>query len=193
MAVHQLARGQQARPPRARSVPDGNPSPGDILVTSMISAPSRRDFLRIAAGAPVAAAAASFMTSTAAAQAPLYKISLAEWSINRPLFAGTMQHLDFAKIAKSVGIDAIEYVNQFFKDKAKDAAYLQRDERARAGRRRDAGADHGRRGGQPRRSGRREAADGGREPLQVGGRREGARLPTPCASTATAAARPKSR
>ena len=35
-----------------------------------------------------------------------------------------MQHLDFAKIAKSVGIDAIEYVNQFFKDKAKDAAYL---------------------------------------------------------------------
>ena len=55
---------------------------------------------------------------------PLYKISLAEWSINRSLFAGKMQHLDFAKIAKSVGIDAIEYVNQFFKDKAKDAAFL---------------------------------------------------------------------
>ena len=55
---------------------------------------------------------------------PLYKISLAEWSINKPLFSGKMQHLDFAKIAKSVGIDAIEYVNQFFKDKAKDAAYL---------------------------------------------------------------------
>ena len=42
-----------------------------------------------------------------------------------------MQHLDFAKIAKSVGIDAIEYVNQFFKDKAKDAAYL-REMNARA-------------------------------------------------------------
>jgi sugar phosphate isomerase/epimerase len=55
---------------------------------------------------------------------PLYKISLAEWSINRSLFSGAMQHLDFAKIAKSAGIDAIEYVNQFFKDKAKDAAYL---------------------------------------------------------------------
>ena len=55
---------------------------------------------------------------------PLYKISLAEWSINRPLFGGKMQHLDFAKIAKSVGIDAIEYVNQFFKDKAKDTAFL---------------------------------------------------------------------
>lgn len=55
---------------------------------------------------------------------PLYKISLAEWSINRPLFDGRLQHLDFATIAKSVGIDAIEYVNQFFKDKAKDTAYL---------------------------------------------------------------------
>ena len=51
-------------------------------------------------------------------------ISLAEWSINKPLFGGQMQHLDFAKIAKGVGIDAIEYVNQFFKDKAKDTAYL---------------------------------------------------------------------
>jgi L-ribulose-5-phosphate 3-epimerase len=59
-----------------------------------------------------------------AAGAPLYKISLAQWSINQPLFKGGMQHLDFAKIAKSVGIDAIEYVNQFFKDKATDKAFL---------------------------------------------------------------------
>jgi sugar phosphate isomerase/epimerase len=42
-----------------------------------------------------------------------------------------MQHLDFAKIAKSVGIDAIEYVNQFFMDKATDLAYL-REMNARA-------------------------------------------------------------
>jgi sugar phosphate isomerase/epimerase len=81
-------------------------------------------------GVSAAAAAGSFMTSTAA-QTPPYRISLAEWSINRPLFAGTMQHLDFAKIAKGVGIDAIEYVNQFFKDKARDAAYL-REMNARA-------------------------------------------------------------
>ena len=68
---------------------------------------------------------------TVSGPAPLYKISLAEWSINKALFAGTMQHLDFAKIAKSVGIDAIEYVNQFFKDKATDAAYL-REMKSRA-------------------------------------------------------------
>jgi L-ribulose-5-phosphate 3-epimerase len=77
---------------------------------------TRREFLVASAGAYMAGA---FMQKE-----PLYKISLAEWSINRPLFSGKMQHLDFAKIAKSTGIDAIEYVNQFFKDKAKDAAYL---------------------------------------------------------------------
>src|SRR5688572_23508990 len=84
---------------------------------------TRREFLMASAGAYMAGA---FMQKE-----PLYKISLAEWSINRSLFGGQMQHLDFAKIAKSVGIDAIEYVNQFFKDKAKDKAYL-RDMNARA-------------------------------------------------------------
>jgi sugar phosphate isomerase/epimerase len=90
----------------------------------MMNEPSRRDFLKIAASAPAAAATSSFMTPTSATQTPLFKISLDEWSINRPLFDGKLQHLDFAKIAKGVGIDAIEYVNQFFKDKAKDAAFL---------------------------------------------------------------------
>ena len=88
---------------------------------------SRRDFMKVAGGAALSGIAASATASAAqtrAAGGPLYKISLAEWSINRPLFDGKLQHLDFAKIAKSVGIDAIEYVNQFFMDKAKDAAYL---------------------------------------------------------------------
>ena len=88
---------------------------------------SRRDFMKVAGGTALSALAASATasaTQTRAAGSPLYKISLAEWSINRPLFDGKMQHLDFAKIAKSVGIEAIEYVNQFFKDKAKDTAFL---------------------------------------------------------------------
>jgi sugar phosphate isomerase/epimerase len=88
---------------------------------------SRRDFMKVAGGtvlSGLAASAAASAAQTRAAGAPLYKISLAEWSINRPLFDGKMQHLDFAKIAKGVGIDAIEYVNQFFKDKAKDTAFL---------------------------------------------------------------------
>jgi sugar phosphate isomerase/epimerase len=56
---------------------------------------------------------------------PLYSISLAEWSLHRTLFDGKLNHLDFAKQAKNeFGIDGVEYVNQFFKDKAKDAAYI---------------------------------------------------------------------
>ena len=83
---------------------------------------NRREFLTVA-GASAVTAARSLGSPRPAAD-PLYRISLAEWSINRPLFGGQMQHLDFARIAKSVGIEAIEYVNQFFKDKAKDAAFL---------------------------------------------------------------------
>ena len=54
-----------------------------------------------------------------------FSISLAEWSFHKALFAKKMDHLDFAKVAKTeFGIDAVEYVNQFFKDKAKDEQYL---------------------------------------------------------------------
>jgi len=86
---------------------------------------NRRDFVKVSGGAAAAAGLSAMgMPAVGSAADPLYKISLAEWSINKPLFGGQMQHLDFAKIAKSVGIDAIEYVNQFFKDKAKDTAFL---------------------------------------------------------------------
>jgi L-ribulose-5-phosphate 3-epimerase len=56
-----------------------------------------------------------------------FKISLAEWSLHRTLRdpSKNLTNLDFARVAKrEFGIDAIEYVNQFFKDKAKDQAYL---------------------------------------------------------------------
>ncbi len=57
--------------------------------------------------------------------APLFKISLAQWSLHRELQSKRLDHLDFAKTAKQdFGIEAIEYVNSFFKDKARDAAYL---------------------------------------------------------------------
>jgi sugar phosphate isomerase/epimerase len=41
------------------------------------------------------------------------------------LFSGKLSNLDFpAKAKNDFGIDAVEYVNQFFKDKAKDQPYL---------------------------------------------------------------------
>ena len=55
----------------------------------------------------------------------LFKISLAEWSLHRNLLEGKVNHLDFAGIAKQeFGIDGVEYVNQFFMNKANDTTYL---------------------------------------------------------------------
>ncbi|PPL02437.1 sugar phosphate isomerase/epimerase family protein [Parapedobacter indicus] len=56
---------------------------------------------------------------------PFFDISLAEWSLHRTLFGGKLDNLDFAETAaKKFGIHAVEYVNQFFKDKAQDKKYL---------------------------------------------------------------------
>ena len=54
-----------------------------------------------------------------------FKISLAQWSLHKSLFDGKMTNLEFPAFAKNeFGIEAVEYVNQFFKDKATDQAYL---------------------------------------------------------------------
>lgn len=59
------------------------------------------------------------------AQAPLFRVSLAQWSLNRMLFKGDLSNLDFPKFVKDTfDIDVVEYVNSFFKDKAKDQDYL---------------------------------------------------------------------
>jgi sugar phosphate isomerase/epimerase len=57
-------------------------------------------------------------------QAP-FTISLAEWSLHRSLGAGALEHLDFPGTARrTYGLDAVEYVNTFFKESARDARYL---------------------------------------------------------------------
>jgi len=55
-----------------------------------------------------------------------FDISLAEWSFHRTIRnQKTMTNLDFPKVARrDFGVSAIEYVNQFFMDKARDEAYL---------------------------------------------------------------------
>ncbi len=87
---------------------------------------NRRDFLgksAIFAGAASLSGCRSLMGS----KEPIFKLSLAQWSLNRHFFKRVEPHmdpLDFAKIARSHGIEAIEYVNQFFMDKAKDQTYV---------------------------------------------------------------------
>ena len=54
-----------------------------------------------------------------------FDISLAEWSLHRTLRKGEMTNLDFPRVTREkFGLDAVEYVNSFFKDKARDEVYL---------------------------------------------------------------------
>lgn len=54
-----------------------------------------------------------------------FNISLAQWSLHKALFSKKISALDFPVVAKKeYGIEAVEYVNQFFKDKAKDQEFL---------------------------------------------------------------------
>ena len=55
----------------------------------------------------------------------LFDISIAEWSLHKSLFGKKISNLDFPVVAKKeFNISAVEYVNQFFKDKATDKNYL---------------------------------------------------------------------
>ncbi len=53
-----------------------------------------------------------------------FKISLAQWSLHKALFNKDLDNLDFAAKSRSFNCDGLEYVNAFFKDKAKDKSYL---------------------------------------------------------------------
>ena len=86
----------------------------------------RRDFLKTSAA--VAAGSLTLATGSLpafATEGEWFHISLAQWSLHKAIFGGEVDNKDFAKVAKEeFGIEAIEYVNQFFKDKARDEAYL---------------------------------------------------------------------
>ena len=93
----------------------------------MMHLPNRREFLKQSAGlvASLSLAGLAGERSLAGNNKPLFEISLAEWSLHRAIFSKQLDHLDFAKVAKNdYAIYAVEYVNQFFKDKAIDRSYL---------------------------------------------------------------------
>lgn len=85
---------------------------------------SRREFLRNL-GLATAGVALAPSLDVFAAKKPWFDISLAEWSLHKTLFKGDIKNIDFPELAaKEFGIYGVEYVNQFFKDKAKDMTYL---------------------------------------------------------------------
>ena len=85
--------------------------------------PTRRDFMKSATAAAVATATIPAIADEK--KKPLFKISLAQWSLHRAIFGGKIKNEDFAKVTKEeFNISCIEYVNQFFKDKAENMDYL---------------------------------------------------------------------
>ncbi|MBQ34694.1 MAG: sugar phosphate isomerase/epimerase family protein [Candidatus Neomarinimicrobiota bacterium] len=87
----------------------------------------RRDFLKFGASIAGGLAATGLRGSLLSdIKKPMaFKISLAEWSLHRALQSKEIDHLDFYSVAKKeFDISAVEYVNTFFFNKAKDATYL---------------------------------------------------------------------
>ena len=87
----------------------------------------RRDFIKdssLLIGGLVLPLTSASIFSSCSKQKSL-SISLAEWSLHRALYSKEINHLDFISLARTkFEIDAVEYVNTFFFDKAKDKKYL---------------------------------------------------------------------
>ena len=69
--------------------------------------------------APQAQSPQSQAAGSRPAAAPAFTLSLAQWSLHRGFFGRVEPKLDpfdFARIARTFGVDAIEYVNAFYKD-----------------------------------------------------------------------------
>lgn len=94
--------------------------------------PSRREWLRgaTALGAVLATGGWTWAqdpqpATPPPAPKPLFPISLAQWSVHNLLFKKELDNLEFPRFAKQeFGINAVEFVNSFFKDKVQDLNYL---------------------------------------------------------------------
>jgi L-ribulose-5-phosphate 3-epimerase len=113
-----------------------SPDDRDILETAAMdhSKLTRRTFVRgtLAGGAALGLGLPSAWSADVSGQPSPgkigdFKISLAEWSLHKALFAkdAKITNLDFPRVAREqFGIEGVEFVNQFFKDKAHDPSYL---------------------------------------------------------------------
>jgi len=86
---------------------------------------SRRSFTALAGGVLAGAALAPLAFGQGGGAKPMYKISLAQWSLHRALFAGEFTNLEFPSVTRErFGIEAVEFVNQFFRDKVRQHGYV---------------------------------------------------------------------
>jgi L-ribulose-5-phosphate 3-epimerase len=85
---------------------------------------SRRNFLSTSSLALASASLPAMSTQAQSGKKPLFRISLAQWTLVKELKSGKIDNLQFAEVAAKHGIEGLEYVNQFFMDKAADESYL---------------------------------------------------------------------
>lgn len=86
---------------------------------------NRRQFVQQITTLTAGFAVAPTIVSAEVFKKPFFEISLAEWSLHKALFKKELDNLNFPEIAKKkYNISVVEYVNQFFKDKATDTKYL---------------------------------------------------------------------
>ena len=87
---------------------------------------SRREALKVSAGVAAAGVIspsllASTGTSSVAKGNP---ISLAQWSLHREIFGGSLKAIDFPKVTRTrYGLAGCEYVNSFYRGKEKDESF----------------------------------------------------------------------
>jgi sugar phosphate isomerase/epimerase len=93
----------------------------------MMKANNRRNFIKDLGILSAAAGLSSLIPFEALAsdKRDFFKISLAEWSFHKALFAKKMTNLEFpVKAKKEFGIDIVEYVSPFFNKQETDPNYL---------------------------------------------------------------------
>ena len=85
----------------------------------------RRSFLR-ASALGSAALATSGLTGCfwPRTRAVPFQVSLAQWSLHKSHQSGELDPLSFPRKAREFGIDAVEYVNSFYRDKVGVTGYL---------------------------------------------------------------------
>jgi L-ribulose-5-phosphate 3-epimerase len=105
---------------------------------SSATLPSRRNFLRAAASTIAGLGALPGGVAVARAEdargGPMpFKLSLSQRSLHREFAASRLDPLDFPRVASGYGLDAVEYVSEFYKSKLTDKAYLAELKRRAAG------------------------------------------------------------
>lgn len=100
---------------------------------------NRRRFLATSAAALAASTQGTLFTACsqqpeetaggAGGNEPLFQISLAQWSLHKALKAGELDNLDWPKFTKETfGIEAVEWVNQFFYVEHETLGYQPKDQ-----------------------------------------------------------------